>query len=123
MWSRWWRSRCGTSIGLLQSHLDARGDGDAGEAITAADYERRDTVTSLTMGVGSLLAPLLVPKVLGPVTPGKGRFGRALLVTGGVPPCRARRGVRTLRRNRRQSEWTGQGRGGGGGSGLRRPWR
>ncbi|MCU0268975.1 MAG: sterol desaturase family protein [Acidimicrobiales bacterium] len=50
---------------------------------SAADYEQRDTVTSLTMGVGSLLAPLVVPKVFGPVTPGKGRYGKALLATAG----------------------------------------
>ncbi len=43
------------------------------------DYERRDTVTSLLMGVGSLLAPLVVPKLTGPITPGRGRYGRALL--------------------------------------------
>jgi len=46
---------------------------------TAGDYERRDTVASLVMGVGSLLAPLVVPKVLGPFTPGRGRFGKALV--------------------------------------------
>jgi sterol desaturase/sphingolipid hydroxylase (fatty acid hydroxylase superfamily) len=44
-----------------------------------SDYERRDTVASLTMGVGSLLAPIVLPKVLGPITPGKGRFGKALV--------------------------------------------
>jgi sterol desaturase/sphingolipid hydroxylase (fatty acid hydroxylase superfamily) len=47
----------------------------------AGDYERRDTVASLTMGVGSLVAPLLVPRLLGPFTPGKGRFGKVLLRT------------------------------------------
>ena len=48
---------------------------------TSGDYERRDTVASLTMGVGSLVAPLLVPKLLGPLTPGKGRFGKVLVRT------------------------------------------
>jgi sterol desaturase/sphingolipid hydroxylase (fatty acid hydroxylase superfamily) len=48
---------------------------------TPADYEKRDTITSLTMGVGSLIAPLVLPKLLGPITPGKGRLGRALLIT------------------------------------------
>lgn len=48
---------------------------------TSGDYERRDTVASLTMGVGSLVAPLLVPKLLGPLTPGKGRFGKILVRT------------------------------------------
>ncbi|HKY67736.1 MAG TPA: hypothetical protein VJM49_15245, partial [Acidimicrobiales bacterium] len=45
------------------------------------DYERRDTLASLSMGVGSLLAPLVVPKLLDPVTPGRGRWGRALVGT------------------------------------------
>lgn len=46
---------------------------------SAADYERRDTLTSLAMGVGSLLAPLVLPKVLDPITPGRGRWGKVLL--------------------------------------------
>src|SRR5664280_2830834 len=46
---------------------------------TAADYERRDTVASLTMGVGSLVAPLVVPHLLRPITPGRGRFGKAFV--------------------------------------------
>ena len=46
---------------------------------SAADYERNDTITSLAMGVASLIAPLVMPKVLGPVTPGAGRFGKALV--------------------------------------------
>ena len=48
------------------------------------DYERRDTLTSLTMGTGSLLVPLVAPKLLGPMTPGKGRFGRHLVAAAGV---------------------------------------
>jgi sterol desaturase/sphingolipid hydroxylase (fatty acid hydroxylase superfamily) len=48
---------------------------------TPADYERRDTITSLTMGVGSLVAPLAVAKLLGPITPGKGKYGKALVAT------------------------------------------
>jgi sterol desaturase/sphingolipid hydroxylase (fatty acid hydroxylase superfamily) len=51
-------------------------DGPAG-----TDYERRDTITSLAMGTGSLLAPMLVPKLLGPITPGKGKYGKALVAT------------------------------------------
>ena len=50
---------------------------------SAADYERRDTVTSLTMGVASLLAPVVMPTLLGPITPGKGRYGK-VLVAGAV---------------------------------------
>ncbi|HEY5014170.1 MAG TPA: sterol desaturase family protein [Acidimicrobiia bacterium] len=58
----------------LRNHADERGP-------TPADYERRDTVTSLTMGVGSLLAPMVVPKLFGPITPGKGKYGKALVAT------------------------------------------
>jgi sterol desaturase/sphingolipid hydroxylase (fatty acid hydroxylase superfamily) len=46
---------------------------------TAGDYERRDTVASLAMGVGSLVAPLVVPRLLRPFTPGRGRYGKALV--------------------------------------------
>jgi sterol desaturase/sphingolipid hydroxylase (fatty acid hydroxylase superfamily) len=42
----------------------------------AVGYERRDTLASLAMGIGSLVAPLVVPRLLAPVTPGKGRWGR-----------------------------------------------
>jgi sterol desaturase/sphingolipid hydroxylase (fatty acid hydroxylase superfamily) len=49
------------------------------EGPSAADYERQDTITSLTMGVASLVAPMVVPKLLGPVVPGKGRLGKALI--------------------------------------------
>ena len=46
---------------------------------SAGDYERRDTITSLAMGVGSLVAPLVAPRLLRPFTPGRGRYGRALV--------------------------------------------
>jgi len=48
---------------------------------TAGDYERRDTIASLSMGVGSLLAPMVMPRLLGPLTPGRGRYGKALVGT------------------------------------------
>jgi sterol desaturase/sphingolipid hydroxylase (fatty acid hydroxylase superfamily) len=51
------------------------------EGPSAADYERRDTITSLTMGVASLVAPIVMPKLLGPITPFKGRYGKALVAT------------------------------------------
>jgi sterol desaturase/sphingolipid hydroxylase (fatty acid hydroxylase superfamily) len=54
--------------------------------VSAGRYERRDTLASLSMGVGSLVAPLLVPKALKHVTPGKGRYGKALV---GVAICSA----------------------------------
>ena len=43
------------------------------------DYTRNDTIASLAMGVGSLLAPFAWAKLLGPVTPGKGRYGKWLV--------------------------------------------
>jgi sterol desaturase/sphingolipid hydroxylase (fatty acid hydroxylase superfamily) len=49
----------------------------ATEGPAAGDYERRDTLASLSMGVASLVTPLVMPKLLGPVTPGKGRWGKA----------------------------------------------
>jgi sterol desaturase/sphingolipid hydroxylase (fatty acid hydroxylase superfamily) len=51
------------------------------EGPSAADYERRDTVTSLTMGTLSLVAPMVAAKVIGPFVPGKGRYGKALVGT------------------------------------------
>src|ERR1700688_1633835 len=47
---------------------------------TPGDYERRDTLASLAMGVGSLVAPLVAPKLLRPFTLGRGRYGKALVV-------------------------------------------
>ncbi len=47
----------------------------------AGDYDLTDTVTSLTMGLGSLLAPLLSKRLLDPLTPGVGRWARALVGT------------------------------------------
>ena len=47
----------------------------------AGDYQRADTLASLAMGVGSLVAPYVAKKVLDPVTPGRGRYARS--------PCRA----------------------------------
>ncbi|HUO48861.1 MAG TPA: sterol desaturase family protein [Acidimicrobiales bacterium] len=46
----------------------------------AGDYERRDTLASLAMGVGSLIGPLVAPRLLKPITPGRGRYGKALVV-------------------------------------------
>jgi len=48
---------------------------------SAGLYERRDTIASLTMGVGSLLGPLVMPKLLSKVVPGKGKYGKILLTT------------------------------------------
>lgn len=44
-----------------------------------ADYERRDTLASLTMGTASLVAPLVVPKVLGALVRRQGKVRKSLL--------------------------------------------
>jgi len=46
---------------------------------TAGDYEWRDTLASLTMGSASLVAPVVVPRLLRQVTPGRGRYAKALV--------------------------------------------
>lgn len=50
----------------------------------AGDYQTADTLASLAMGAGSLVAPYLSKKLLDPVTPGRGRYGRWLLTAGAV---------------------------------------
>ena len=52
-------------------HPGARAEG--------GEYEPRDTRTSLDMGTLSLLAPFVLPPLLKPFVPGRGRFGRVLL--------------------------------------------
>jgi sterol desaturase/sphingolipid hydroxylase (fatty acid hydroxylase superfamily) len=53
-----------------------------GRDISAGVYEQADTIASLTMGVGSLVLPFVVPKLLRPVTPGRGKYAMALVLTG-----------------------------------------
>jgi sterol desaturase/sphingolipid hydroxylase (fatty acid hydroxylase superfamily) len=48
---------------------------------TPADYTKDDTIASLTMGVASLVVPLVSYLAVRPLTPGKGRFGKVLLGT------------------------------------------
>ncbi len=48
----------------------------------AGDYQLADTLASLSMGVGSLVAPYVVKRVLDPVTPGVGRWAKALIGVG-----------------------------------------
>jgi len=61
-----------------QRYLRARA---AEQGPSPADYTAKDTATSLTMGVASLLTPLVVPKLVRHVTPGKGRYAKALIGT------------------------------------------
>jgi len=45
------------------------------------EYERRDTLASLAMGVASLVVPLFTHKIRGPLTPGRGRYGKVVVGT------------------------------------------
>jgi hypothetical protein len=51
------------------------------EGPSPADYERPDTAASLAMAVASLVVPLASHRLVRHVTPGRGRFGRALVGT------------------------------------------
>ena len=53
----------GAEYAWLRRHAAERG-------ATPGDYEWRDTVASLTMGVGSLVAPMVAQKLLGSRDPG-----------------------------------------------------
>ena len=48
---------------------------------TRGDYTPADTATSLTMGLASLVAPLLTPSIIRAVAPGRGRHAKALVGT------------------------------------------
>lgn len=67
------------SMGAEHLYLKRRAERRGGPAPT--DYEKRDTLASLAMGLGSLAVPMALTKALRPVTPGRGRLGRALVGT------------------------------------------
>ena len=48
---------------------------------SAADYTKDDTLASLSMGVGSIVLPLVTARLVRPLVPGKGRWGKALVGT------------------------------------------
>lgn len=62
----WWQRR----------HPAAPGEERAG------DYELNDTIASLAMGVGSLVAPFVTGPLMRRVSPGSGRAGTALVAVG-----------------------------------------
>jgi sterol desaturase/sphingolipid hydroxylase (fatty acid hydroxylase superfamily) len=66
------------SMAAERRHLQRRAEL---EGPSAADYERPDTIASLTMGVASLVAPFAAGALAKRVTPGSGRWGRALVGT------------------------------------------
>jgi sterol desaturase/sphingolipid hydroxylase (fatty acid hydroxylase superfamily) len=62
----------GVEHAWLVRHAEERG-------VVAGRYELRDTATSLSLGLASLAAPAVAARVLRPLTPGRGRWGRALV--------------------------------------------
>ena len=48
----------------------------------AGDYQLADTLASLSMGLGSLVAPYVAKRLLDPVTPGVGRFAKGVIAIG-----------------------------------------
>jgi sterol desaturase/sphingolipid hydroxylase (fatty acid hydroxylase superfamily) len=65
------------SMALEHRILQWRAAANGGPAPT--DYERQDTIASLAMGTGSLLAPLVVPPLLKRITPGEGRGAKIIV--------------------------------------------
>ena len=51
----------------------------AEEGSRAGEYEFADTMASLTMGVGSLVAPFVSHRLLAPLTPRAGKYAKALM--------------------------------------------
>lgn len=87
---------------LLRTRATGAGPGPA-------DYEQRDTLASLAMGLGSVVMPLVTERLLRPLVPGRGRYGKALVATAlgavvatSVADVLARRGGSTLRRTARR---------------------
>ncbi len=64
------------TMALEYAYLRARRD-ETGP--TQGDYERSDTIASLSMGVASLVAPIVLPKIVAPITPGKGKYAKAFV--------------------------------------------
>jgi sterol desaturase/sphingolipid hydroxylase (fatty acid hydroxylase superfamily) len=64
------------TMGLEHAYLRKRADR---LGPSPADYTRDDTFASLSMGVLSLLAPVVMPKLLAPLVPGRGKLGKALI--------------------------------------------
>jgi sterol desaturase/sphingolipid hydroxylase (fatty acid hydroxylase superfamily) len=46
---------------------------------SASDYTRDDTIASLTMGVASIVVPMVTERLVAPLVPGRGRWGKALV--------------------------------------------
>ena len=66
----------GAEFAWQRAHPAAPGEDRPG------DYELNDTIASLTMGVGSLVAPFVTGPLMRRLTPGRTRLGTALLLVG-----------------------------------------
>ena len=88
-------------LGAMAAELawQRRHPAGAGER-RAGDYELKDTIASLTMGVGSLAAPYVSRRLLDPLTPGVGRGAKAL-IGGAVAASLATTVLDVVRRRRR----------------------
>ena len=64
------------TMGIEHAYLRRRRD--AGRAI-GRGYERRDTIASLSMGVGSFLVPMAMARLVAPITPGRGRYAKVAI--------------------------------------------
>ncbi len=69
------------TMGLEYRYYKRKGDAltQSQAGPTGLGYERRDTQTSLSMGMLSLAVPLFAPKLLAPFVPGKGRYGKHIV--------------------------------------------
>jgi sterol desaturase/sphingolipid hydroxylase (fatty acid hydroxylase superfamily) len=81
----------------------------AGGESGPADYEKRDTAANLAMGLGSVVMPLVTERLLRPLVPGRGKYGKTLVATAlgtavvtSAADVLARRGGPRLRRAARR---------------------
>ena len=67
-------------------------------------YERRDTAASLTMGTLSTIAPLVLPRLLRPITPGRGRYATHVIGATAVAAAAATLADRVSATKRRRGD-------------------
>jgi hypothetical protein len=78
-----------------------------GQRDPSGGYETRDTMASLSMGQLSVIAPIVLPTLLRPLTPGRGRFAKALLGVAAASAAAAAGADLGLRRRRRHVDLVG----------------
>ncbi len=75
-----------------------------GKSAQMVGYERRDSSASLWMGRLSVIAPFVLPPLLRPLTPGRGRWGKALLAATAGAALATTVADRTMRARRSHQE-------------------